>query len=413
MKRLQTLIALLVVVGVVILGSSRSVVRAADTNCDNADFDKNEYSESELSKIISDCEKKRSEASQQAQSLSQAIGGLDRQIALNQAQIQRTRLEIEALEREIVNLSERISGLEVSLGDLSKALIDRIQEQYKQSKVDKVTLFFAGDGISSLIKKQQYIRKARAHTEDIMMATEYKRQVYDDEKTTKEEKQAEVERLKQKLDSQQADLAQQRTEKQQLLTVTKNNEQNYQNLISQARAELASFRSFTSGQSGGVLPPQNSPDGWYFSQRDERWAGACIGASCGTGDEARILEVGCLIASTAMVKKKYGEDVTPLTIARNTSYFVYPTAYMLRPWPAPKGKHYETSAFSQSKLDSELKEDRPVIVHLRVNTRDGHFVVIKSGKNGDYVMHDPWEGYDKKFSDYYSLGQITQMSVLR
>jgi hypothetical protein len=27
-------------------------------------------------------------------------------------------------------------------------------------------------------------------------------------------------------------------------------------------------------------------------------------------------------------------------------------------------------------------------------------------------MHDPWEGYDKKFSDYYSLGQIREIGAL-
>jgi hypothetical protein len=37
---------------------------------------------------------------------------------------------------------------------------------------------------------------------------------------------------------------------------------------------------------------------------------------------------------------------------------------------------------------------------------------MKEKKDGQYIMHDPWEGYDKKFSDFYSLSQIQQIASL-
>jgi hypothetical protein len=126
------------------------------------------------------------------------------------------------------------------------------------------------------------------------------------------------------------------------------------------------------------------------------------------------MEVGCLISDLAMIKKKYGEDVTPLSIATNPSYFSLNTAYMKSPWPAPSGHSYQRfGGYNQAAIDKEMSEGRPVIVHLRFGTADGHFIVLKSGSNGKYVMHDPWEGFDKNFTDFYRTGQITDFSVVR
>lgn len=367
----------------------------------------------EIESTINELREKINASQQEQRSLASTIQVLNNRILLNEKEIEKTENEIRILELQIEDLSQRISGLELSLGELSQILLSRIQEQYKQSQVDPLTSLLASSGLAGFIREQRYIKRARAHTEDIMLATEVKRQVFDEQKAELEAKQLEVQLLQDRLEGQKNDLASQRAEKQNLLTVTKNDEQVFQRLLVQAEAELRSLRSFATSHGGGVLPPQNSPDGWYFSQRDERWAGLCIGSSCGTNNQGTIYEVGCLIADVAMIKKKYGEDVTPADIARNSSYFFSSTAYMLRPWPAPSGYSYKHLSFNQDTLDSELKADRPVIAHLRVNTGDGHFIVIKEGQDGDYIMHDPWEGYDKKFSDYYSLSQISQLAVLR
>jgi peptidoglycan hydrolase CwlO-like protein len=367
----------------------------------------------ELTKTINELQKKLSETQSEQQSLASVLGSINSQVLLNETEIEKTEREISLLERQVSTLDERIEGLELSLADLSKMLLSRVEQQYKQSQLDPVSSFFASTGITEYIKQQRYLLRVRQHTQDLLVTTEYKRQVYNDEKQVKQQKQQEVEALRAKLASKRAALQQQKAEKQRLLDITKNNEATYQRLLEEAQSELGSFRSFTSSQGGGVLPPQNSPDGWYFSQRDERWAGMCIGASCGTKNEGRMLEVGCLVSSVAMVKKKYGENVTPITIAANRSAFFSTTAYMLRPWPAPAGKRFVYSSYNQNTLDAELREGRPVIVHLRIGTNDGHFIVIKGGSKGDYVMHDPWEGYDKKFTDYYRVGQISTMALIR
>lgn len=374
--------------------------------------DEDEVDEDELKEIqgrIDELTKKLEAVRSERDSLASNVQYLDSKIQLNEQQIAKTRYEIRALEAQINDLDQRISGLQVSIGELSAQLIDRVQTQYKQGSTDAISMMFATTGLSDFFKQDKYIERVRAHTQELLLTTELKRQVYDDERTHKEAKQDEMKVLQSRIEAQQKDLREQQEAKRRLLEQTKNSEANYSRLLSEAQAELTSLNRFTSGKATSLLSPQNSPDGWYFSQRDERWGKNCVGTAC----DYNIFEVGCLVASTAMVKKKFGENVTPATIAANSSYFFGRTAYMLRPYPTPSGYRYNFSRYNASTIDRELEAGRPVIAKLRVATQySTHFVVIKGGSKGNYVMHDPWEGYDKKFNDYYSTGQIIEMAYL-
>lgn len=385
-------------------------ISLAQEATDSASIQVDEEAVQKLQSKIEELQKKINDLQQQEKSLSGTIEVLDNKIYLNEAEISKTEQEISILERQIDGLSQRIEGLELSLEELSVLLIDRIQQQYKQTKVDPISSLLAADGLSGFIRQQRYVKQARSHTEDLMFAAEYKRQVYDEEKDRKQTKQDELEVLRNRLSSQQHELNQQKQAKQQLLRQTQNDEETFSRLLAEAKAELNALSNFSSGRTNdGVLPPQNSPDGWFYSQRDQRWADTCVGLAC----EYNIYEVGCLISSTAMVMKKYGENVNPITIASNPSYFFGTTAYMLRPYPSPAGHQYYFSGYNAGLIDSQLEQGKPVIVKLSVSTQYAtHFVVLKAGQGGDYTMHDPWEGYDKKFKDFYSTGQIISVAYL-
>ena len=382
-------------------------------NCDEQyDCDKydKENQESEYSECISrqkSCwESKIAEAQAEANTLQSAIDIIDGQIQLQSLKIQQTVNEINLLEKEIEELSQRIDGLSISLDKLSGLLIARVRESYKQSRRQFKVNLFTSDSFNQFLSQYRYINQAQDQTLELMRAAEIQRASYDQQKTIKEEKQTEVNQKKNDLQAQKLVLDTQKAEKDTLLAQTKNSESIYQQKLAEAVAELNSLRAFSSNKSGSVLPEQHSPDGWYFSQRDQRWASYNIASS-----NMSIMEVGCLISSTAMIKKKFGENVNPITIASNNSYFFALTAYMLRPWPAPSGYHYQHQSYSQGTLDSQL-EKNPVIVKLSAGPYGSHFIVIKEKKDGHYIMHDPWEGYDKKFSDFYSLGQIVEIASL-
>lgn len=400
MKRLWQVLGILSVVAVLVLGLVAPVF--ADELEDELE---------RLTQEIEEIQAKLDDVREEKQSLSSDIQFLNNKILLNEKEVEKTEFEIRVLEAQVDDLSQRIDGLKTSLSELSETLINRVQTQYKTRTTDPISMIFATTGLSDFFKEYKYYERVRTHTQELLLTTELKRQVYDEEKTNKEDKQVQMEALQRQLSSQQAELRQQEEAKQRLLTQTRNSEATYSRLLEEAKAELNSLSRFSSNrQTEGVLPPQNSPDGWYFSQRDERWANNCVGLSC----DYSIFDVGCLVASTAMVKKKMGENVTPLSIAGNPSYFFSTTAYMLRPYPAPSGYTYNFSAYDSDLIDRELEAGRPVIAKLSVSTQySTHFIVLKDGRDGDYIMHDPWEGYDLKFNDYYSTGQILTLAYLR
>ncbi len=201
----------------------------------------------ELKKKIEELQSTISGLQGEQKTLASAIAVLNSQIQLNEVEIEKTQLEIARITRQIDDLSQRIEGLEITLGDLSKLLVNRIQRQYKQSQVDAVSVFFASAGLTEFVKEQRYVQQARAHTEDLMLAAEYKRQVYDDEKDTKEAKQQEMEALRQRLAAQQRNLEEQKQTKQSLLTITRNNEQTYQRQLAAALAEYQAIQSIVAG----------------------------------------------------------------------------------------------------------------------------------------------------------------------
>lgn len=346
------------------------------------------------------------EAQSKANTLKNTISVINGQVQIQQLQINQTLAEIQQLEKEITELSTRIDGLEISLDRMTNLLVERVNANYKRGSDDPILLMMAADSLGDFMAELKYLRIAQKHISEVMTKAENQRLTYDQQKSLKEEKQTEIEQKRITLQQQQNQLATQKQEQQQLLSVTQNDESKFQKLLTQAQAEVASLKNYAQSKGGGTVSAQNSPDGWYFSQRDERWANNRISSS-----NENIMEVGCLISSTAMIKKKFGEDVNPASIAANSSYFFANTAYMLKPWPAPGGFHYVDVGFSQDKLDQEL-EKNPIILKLRAGPYGTHFIVIKEKKDGGYVMHDPWEGYDKKFSDYYSFGQVISLSYL-
>jgi hypothetical protein len=112
-----------------------------------------------------------------------------------------------------------------------------------------------------------------------------------------------------------------------------------------------------------------------------------------------VLNVGCLITSTAMVAKKYGDGSTPGDLAADANRFYGNTAYVTLPWRSVGGRSYTPV----SNIDQELQNGNYVIVGVGgCGSGGSHFVVLTKKDGDSYIMHDPIYGPDKKFSDYYS-----------
>lgn len=191
---------------------------------------------------------KIAELQKTSESLSSQVQTLNSQINLNEKKIAVTEAEIRILNAQIRDLTQRIDGLEVSLKDLSVALVERVQQQYKHYQEDPLTRLLATAGMSNFFVESKYAAQLREHTQQLLLDTEMKRQVYDEEKEKKQEKQDEVAALQQRLEQQRADLSRQRNEKNALLQITKNDEKQYQERLARALAELNAIQSIIAGR---------------------------------------------------------------------------------------------------------------------------------------------------------------------
>lgn len=359
----------------------------------------------QLSEYIQKCNDKIAGLQQEQGTLNAAISTLNSKISLARGQIAQTEAQINALEEEIGILSTLVTDLNFSLDDLAFTYVARVRESYKQRSLSPIHLLFSSQSVSDFLEKARYLSVVKARDHLILVELEKARADYDNQKQLKEEKQAEVENLMTELERQRYILDTQKVQKQDLLVMTKNSEKEYQSILAEAQLELSALRGFSAARGDSCLgSPQAQPDGWFWSQRDSRWCGQTIGTSSET-----IGSVGCYISSVAMVWQKYGQTMTPSVIAQNSSYFFSNTAYMLTP-PAPSGYSYHRyNYYNAGMIDTELSAGRVVIVHLNLGNYDGHFVVIKSGSDGNYTINDPWYGPDMSLNENYSTANIDSM----
>lgn len=171
----------------------------------------------------------RNQASQKAKSLKTELIGINTSIAITTAQI-------EKLKGEIAVLLVKIGNLDLSLDQLSEILAKRIAETYKKGKIDTLSLLFSSKDFSDFISRYKYLRVIQLHDRSLMVQMETVRTNYDDQKTLKEQKQKEMEKLEKKLKSQ-------RQQRNVLLEATQNSEKRYQSLVDEATQELQALNA--------------------------------------------------------------------------------------------------------------------------------------------------------------------------
>lgn len=355
-----------------------------------------------------DAERKLEETLKQKNTLSSQIEYMDTQIYLTELKTEQTQVKIDETQEEIDTLGNRIEGLDSSLDDLSRTLLNRVADNYKQRSVSLIEYLLDSQNANDFFGKMKYQKTAQENNQKLLFQVQQTKSNFQEQKKLRERKKEELASLQETLQLQQTELNRQQESKEQLLAVTQSDEATYRNLIAEAERQIASFKSFvvSSGVntiSAGALG--TGEGGWYLSQRDERWAGVTMGSSSET-----VLNVGCFITSIAMVFRSYGYDMTPVTLANNTSLFVPRTAYTYHPsrfnggWPG--GKNYKN--ITAGEVASYINRGVPVIANVYASAAIGgeHYIVLKKVDGNSYIMNDPIYGPDKRVSDYYTLKGI-------
>ncbi len=240
MKR--KLLAAVLTVGLLSILLGAQSLRAA---CEIPDDIDNRSQEEQLeiyNEVQSDCQQELSNIANQKSSLKNQISYMNSQIQLTQAKIGQTQSKISLLEAQVNELGRKIGILDTSLDDVSALFINRVIATYKAGQVSSVDLLLSSEKFGNFYRRWKYFQVAQLNDRKMLMAMEKMRADYDQRKEEKEVKQAELEELKAQLDAQRNNLAQQKQEKEYLLTVTQNNERRYQNLLAEARKEIAEIQ---------------------------------------------------------------------------------------------------------------------------------------------------------------------------
>lgn len=222
---------------------------------------------------IKKVEAQLAEAKAQEKTLNSQLKFIDAQNTLTQLKIEETEFQLKKLDKEINDLSGRIDRLSASVDAISLILLNRIVENYQQSTTTSpLTLIFSSQSITDLLKKLKYIQVAQAYDQKMLYQLQATKTTYNDQKTDRETRQTEQEKLKKDLEKYTEQLAQQKVAKEELLRVTQNNEKKFQDLLARLKADTDSIARALAG-AGTKLGPV---------KRGERIAG--VGNSgCSTG----------------------------------------------------------------------------------------------------------------------------------
>lgn len=165
----------------------------------------------------------------QARTLSNQIAQFDAQISLTSAKIAQTETEIE-------ELAIKIGQLEVSLEALSSAFSQRAVETYKTQRLgDPLIFLLSASDLNQLMLRLHYLRIIQEHDRSLLLRLQTAQTNF---QTQKEE----FEALQKRLEAQKTELARQKADKAYLLTVTKNDERRFQELLAAALAEQGAIK---------------------------------------------------------------------------------------------------------------------------------------------------------------------------
>jgi len=191
---------------------------------------------------------------------------LSNQIAQFNAQISLTETKIESTQEQILLLGGRIDQLELSLGSLTKAFEQRAVETYKMSRLSKATLvLFSSPDIKNAVSRYYYLQKIQEADHSLLSRLQKAQTTYKDQK-------GDLEGLQKVLGAQKEKLDTQKIAKANLLSVTKNDEKRYQELLAQAKAEYEAIQAIIAG-AGDETEVGNVNEG-------DRIASIIQGASC-------------------------------------------------------------------------------------------------------------------------------------
>lgn len=211
-------------------------------DCDNSNIPSDKISD-----CISVLSKKVTDLADQKKTIASQIAQFDNQIKITQLKISDSEATIAQLEKEISVLGFRIGYISESVNKLEEVLKHRIVVTYQQSNVSSLEIMLGSNDFQDFMQRIQYLRIVQENDRKVLANLQQSKANYANQKDDREEKQAQIEENKKKLEVLGASLNTQKVEKQKFLAITKNDEKRYQQLLEQTRAEFEAIQAIIAG----------------------------------------------------------------------------------------------------------------------------------------------------------------------
>ncbi len=241
----RQLFLILVVAGLVINLAPNTLVKSQTS------LPKNSGSTfSELQKQLNDnlgrqsaLQKQIKDAQNQERTLASQIALADDQIALTELQIDETENRIAQLSIDLANTENKLSDLLKDLEHRTKLATDRIRSVYQEGERKPLELFLQTGDFNNFLLLQKY--SEAIHEQDVRLVTSLKetKETYEAEKTQLADQQKSAQDLKNQLDTQKTSLDIQKRQKSDLLVATRNNEQVYQQQLTQVKLDQQAIQN--------------------------------------------------------------------------------------------------------------------------------------------------------------------------
>ncbi len=213
----------------------------------------------EIQKQINETQAKISDLQGQEKTLSSQIAVIDNQIKLTELKIDSTKAQISDLSLDIDTAEKKIDKLDESLDKFSEVLLNRIKATYQIGSNTGFSVLLSSNNVSDFVTRANYLRIAQAHDKKLIYDTFQAKNDYENQKEIFEKKKATVVKLRKDLEVYNSQLDKDKEGKEQLLSVTKNDEASFQSLLGRLRADAASINQAL-GNIGAKIGPVNKGD---------------------------------------------------------------------------------------------------------------------------------------------------------
>ena len=195
----------------------------------------------EIQKKIAETTAKINELQKTERDLSEQLTYINSQIKLTELRIEEAQARIDQLEKEINVLGFRIGYITESVEKLEILLKQRIIATYEQSFISNLELLLTSRDFSDLLLRLQYVKQVQENDKKLLSNLQLSKSDYANQKDEREEKQAQIEEAKAKLDAANVLLVKQKKEKDDFLVLTQNDEARYQEELRRLQADAASI----------------------------------------------------------------------------------------------------------------------------------------------------------------------------